>query len=293
MSTIGGVKRESAGGGENTNFPKKVGLFEADIVAINPTIEEYSTVLGMDLKPESKATDYLGETRDGNSYLRVDVWLKQVKTENLFKVSFFLEDRERENRDQTKKQYINSVGMTAWAADENDLWDWFTEGRDYRVAYIGEEELYDFMRTWLGQLNYRHATTVLQLDWKKLMRGNIGDLKSEINGEWCNTVVALATVVVKERDGETKEYQGIYNKGFLGGYTMKQFRLVDYTDKRTLDSLRSRKPRELKPHERFAVRVSGEYGCKDYYILKEIEEYNPGDNLVASDSYISDDGSDY
>ena len=293
MSTIGGVKRESAGGGENTNFPKKVGLFEADIVAINPTIEEYSTVLGMDLKPESKATDYLGETRDGNSYLRVDVWLKQVKTENLFKVSFFLEDRERENRDQTKKQYINSVGMTAWAADENDLWDWFTEGRDHRVAYIGEEELYDFMRTWLGQLNYRHATTVLQLDWKKLMRGNIGDLKSEINGEWCNTVVALATVVVKERDGETKEYQGIYNKGFLGGYTMKQFRLVDYTDKRTLDSLRSRKPRELKPHERFAVRVSGEYGCKDYYILKEIEEYNPGDNLVASDSYISDDGSDY
>lgn len=293
MSTIGGVKRESAGSGENTNFPKKVGLFESDIVAINPTIEEYSTVLGMELKEGSKATDYLGETRDGNTYLRVDVWLKQVKTENLFKVSFFLEDRERENRDQTKKQYINSVGMSAWAADEADLWDWFTKGRDFRVAYIGEEELYDFMRTWLSKLDYRHADTVLQLDWKKLMRGNIGDLKTEVNGEWCNTVVALATVVVKERDGETKEYQGIYNKGFLGGYTMKQFRLVDYTDKRTLDSLRSRKPRDLKPHERFAVRVSGEYGCKDYYILKEIEEYNPGDNLVASDSYISDEGSDY
>jgi len=293
MSTIGGVKRESAGSGENTNFPKKVGLFESDVVAINPTIEEYSTVLGMDLNPDSKATDYLGTTKDGNSYLRVDVWLKQVKTENLFKVSFFLEDRERENRDQTKKQYVNSVGMTAWAADEADLWDWFTKGRDFRVAYIGEEDLYDFMRTWLGQLNYRHADTVLQLDWKKLMRGNVGDLKSEVQGEWCNTVVALATVVVKERDGETKEYQGIYNKGFLSGYTMKQFRLVDYTDKRTLDSLRSRKPKELKPHERFAVRVSGEYGCKDYYILKEIEEYNPDDNLVASDDYISDDGSDY
>jgi len=293
MSTIGGVKRESASNSENTNFPKKVGLFEADIVTINPTIEEYSTVLGMDLKPDSKATDYLGTTKDGNTYLRVDVWLKQVKTENLFKVSFFLEDRERENRDQTKKQYINSVGMCAWAADEADLWDWFTKERDYRVAYIGEEELYDFMRTWLSKLDYRHADTVLQLDWKKLMRGNIGDLKGEVDGEWCNTVVSLATVVVKERDGETKEYQGIYNKGFLGGYTMKQFRLVDYTDKRTLDSLRSRKPRDLKPHERFAVRVSGEYGCKDYYILKEIEEYNPGDNLVASDSYISDDGSDY
>ncbi len=60
MSTIGGVKRESASSNENTNFPKKVGLFEADIVAINPTIEEYSTVLGMELKPDGKATDDLG-----------------------------------------------------------------------------------------------------------------------------------------------------------------------------------------------------------------------------------------
>ena len=292
MSAIGGVKRESANN-ENTVYPKKVGLFEAKVIAVNPTIEEYSTVLGMELNPESKATEYLGTTKDGNTYLRVDVWLQNVKDESNFKVSFFLEDRERENRDGTKKQYINSVGMTAWAADENDLWDWFTKDRDYRVAYVGEEDLYEFLRTWLGQLNYREAKTILQLDWKKLMRGNINDVKNEIDGEWCNTVVALATVVVKERDGETKEYQGIYNKGFLNGYTMKQFRLVDYTDQRTLSSLRARKPRELKPHERFVVRVTGEYGCKDYYILKEIEEYNPGDNLVASDSYISDDGSDY
>jgi hypothetical protein len=292
MSTIGGVKRESTNN-ENTNYPKKVGLFEANIVAINPTIEEYNTVLGMELNPDSKVTEYLGTTKDGNTYLRVDVWLQDIKSQDNFKVSFFLEDRERENRDGTKKQYINSVGMTAWAADENDLWDWFTNGRDYRVAYIGEEDLYDFIRTWLSKLDYRHSDTVLQLDWNKLMRGNISDLKNEVGGEWGSTVVALATVVVKEKDGETKEYQSIYNKGFLSGYAMKQFRLVDYTDQRTLSSLRSRQPRELKPHEKFVVQVTGEYGCKDYYILKEIEEYNPGDNLVASDSYISDDGSDY
>ena len=292
MSTIGGVKRESANN-ENTNYTKKVGLFEANIVAINPTIEEYNTVLGMELNPDSKVTEYLGTTKDGNTYLRVDVWLQDIKSQDNFKVSFFLEDKERENRDGTKKQYINSVGMTAWAADENDLWDWFTKDRDYRVAYVGEEDLFDFLRTWLGKLDYRNSKTVLELEWKKLMRGNVSDLKNEIDGEWCNTIVALATVVVKERDGESKEYQGIYNKGFLNGYTMKQFRLVDYTDNRTLSSLKSRKPRELKPHERFVVKVTGEYGCKDYYILKEIEEYNPGDNLVASDNYISDDGSDY
>lgn len=292
MSTIGGVKRESTNN-ENNSYPKKVGLFEANVIAINPTLEEYSTILGMELKEDSKATEYLGTTRDGKTYLRIDVWLQEMKNKENFKVSLFLEDVERENRDGTKKQYINNVGTTAWADDESNLFDWFTKDRDYRVAYVGEEDLYNFLRTWLSKLDYRDARTELQLDWKKLMRGNVSDLKHQIDGEWCNSVVALATVVVKERDGETKEYQGVYNKGFLPGYAMKQFRLVDYTDKRTLDSLKDRKPGDLKPHERFVVNVSGEYGCKDYYILKEIEEYNPGDNLVASDSYISDDGSDY
>lgn len=290
MSTIGGVKKESS---TELKFGKKVGLFEANVIAVNPTIEEYSTILNIELPAESKATEYLGTSRDGNTYLRLDIWLQEVKNQENFKVSFFLEDVERENRDKTKKQYINSVGVTAWAADENDLWDWFTNGRDYRVAYIGEEELYEFMRTWLSKLDYRHANTVLQLDWSKLMRGNVKDLKDQIGGEWCSSVVALATIVVRERDGETKEYQGIYNKGFLSGYAMKQFRLVDYTDQRTLNNLRNRKPRELKPHERFVVQVTGEYGCKDYYILKELEDYNSGDNLVASDNYISEDGSDY
>jgi len=245
MSTIGGIKRESAG--QETKFGKKVGLFEANVIAINPTNEEYKDVLGIELGEDSKATNYLGETKDGNTYLRVDVWLQEVKKKENFKVSFFLEDRERENRDQTKKQYINSVGMTSWADDENNLFDWFKENREYRVAFIGEEDLYDFLRTWLGQLDYRHADTTLTLDWPKLMRGNVKDLKDQVDGEWCNTIVAMATVVTKERDGETVEYQGVYNKAFLSGYTMRQFRLVDYTDQKIVNQLKARKPRELRP----------------------------------------------
>ena len=259
MSTIGGIKRES--NNTETKFGKKVGLFEANVIAINPTNEEYKDVLGIELGEDSKATNYLGETRDGNTYLRVDVWMQETKNQENFKVSFFLEDRERENRDQTKKQYINSVGMTSWADDENNLFDWFKENREYRVAFIGEEDLYDFLRTWLGQLDYRKAETTLALDWTKLMRGNVKDLKDQVDGEWCNSIVALATVVTKERDGETVEYQGVYNKAFLPGYAMRQFRLVDYTDPKIVNQLKSRKPRELRPHERFVVKVSGEYGC--------------------------------
>jgi hypothetical protein len=290
MSSIGGKKRENTGGGD---FGKKVGLFEANVIAINPTAEEFKDILGMELKEDSKATEYLGETKDGNNYLRVDIWLQKVNSEDKFKTSFFLEDKERENKDGTKNQYINSIGMCSWAADENDLADWFTKDRDYRVAYTGEEDLYNFMRTWLADLDYRDADTVLQLEWKKLMRGNVKDLKDQIDGEWSKSIVALATVIVKERDGESKEYQGIYNKAFLGGYALKQFRLVDYGNKKTQESLKNKKPRDLKAHEKFVVNVTGEYGCKDYYILKDIQDYDPDDNLVASDAFISDDGDDY
>ena len=286
---IGGKKRT------NDTFEKvlKTGLLEANVIAINPTLEEFKDVLGMDLKEDSKAAEYLGETKDGNNYLRVDVWLQRVNHDEKFKVSFFLEDKERENKDGTKHQYINSVGQCSWAADENDLAEWFTKGRDFRIAYTGEEDLYNFMRVWLADLDYRDVDTVLQLEWKKLMRGNVKDLKDQINGEWAKSVLALATVIVKERDGESKEYQGIYNKAFVGGYALKQFRLVDYGNKKTQETLKNKKPRDLKGHEKFVMNVIGEYGCKDYYTFKEIQDYNPDDNLVASDAYISEDGDDY
>jgi hypothetical protein len=287
---IGGKKRESS---NNNEYTKRVGLFEANVIAINPSLEEFKDKLGMDLKEDSKAAEYLGETRDGNNYLRVDFWLQRVNQDEKYKVSFFLEDKERENKDGTKKQYINSIGMCSWAADENDLAEWFTKGRDYRVAYVGEEDFYNFLRTWLSELDYRDAETVLQIEWKKLMRGNIKDLRDQVNGEYAKSIVALATVIVKERDGESKEYQGIYSKAFVGGYALKQFRLVDYSNPKTQESLKNKKPRDLKAHEKFVLNIIGEYGCKDYYTLKDIQDYNPDDNLVASDSYISEDGDDY
>lgn len=287
---IGGKKRESSANSQD--FTKKVGLFESKVIAINPSMEEYAEVLGMELKEGSKATEYLGTSNDGNTSLRVDIWLQEIKSGDKFKVNFFLENKLKTNKDGTKAQYINNVGTTSWASDENNLPDWF-KGRDYRQAYVGEEELYGFLRTWLGNLDYRDADTVLELDWKTLMKGNVKDIKSQIDGEYCTNVVALATVKTVEKDGEVKEYQGVYNKGFLPAYALKQFRLVNYADTKVLDSLRNKKAKDLKTHERFVVQVTGEYGCRDFYALKDLFEYNADDNVVASDAVITTDGDDY
>ena len=283
---IGGKKREQL------DYSKKIGLFAAKVVAINPDIEEYKEVLGMELKEDSKATEYLGESKEGNKTLRVDVWLEETKSKDKFKVTFFLEDKEKENKDGTKKQYINNIGVCSWASDENDLPRWFTE-REYHEANVGEEELYSFLRTWLGSLDYRDAETVLSIEWKKLMKGNVKDLKSQVDGEWCTNIIALATVKTVEKDGEIKEYQNIYNKGFLPEYTLKNFRAVDYSNPQILASLKSKKTKDLKPHERFVLSVTGEYGCKDFYSLKDLKDYNADDNLVASDKVILDEDANF
>lgn len=287
MSSIGGKKRES------TTFEnvKRVGLFEAKVIAINPSMEEYKDKLNIELKEDSKAVEYLGKSQDGNTTLRVDVWLEEVKNQEKFKVTFFLENKERENKDGNKKQYINSIGTTSWADDANNLPQWFA-ARDYRVAYVGEDDLYNFLRTWLGNLDYRDAETTLNLDWQKLMKGNVKDLKEQIDGEWCTNVVAMATVKTVIKDEETKEYQGVYNRAFLPAYSIKQFRNVDFSNPAIIQGLKQKKNKDLKPHERFVLTVTGEYGCKDYYILNDLKEYNPEDNLVASDKAISDDGPD-
>ena len=291
MSNIGGEKGQSVQF-EEKEFPKKIGLFEARVIAVNPTTEEYADVLGRQLKEDSKATEYLGTSKDGNARLRIDFWLEEVKTQEKFKLTFFIENKEKENKDQTKKQYINNIGRCTWADSPNNLPTWFKE-RENRVSFVGEEDLYNFLRSWLSNIDFSSKKSTLQLEFNKLIKGNVKELKEQINGEWATNIVALATVSSKETEDGTKEYQAIYNKAFLPPYSIKAFRLIDYNKAEAISALRQKSQKELKPHERFVLNVVGEYGCKDFFTFKELKEYNSEDNLVSSDKVIAEDDSDF
>ena len=291
MSNIGGEKRQSPVF-DDKEFVKKVGLFEAKVIAVNPTTEEYADVLGRQLKEDSKATEYLGTSKDGNARLRLDFWLEEVKTQEKFKLTFFIENKEKENKDQTKKQYINNIGRCTWADSPNNLPTWFKE-RENRVSFVGEEDLYNFLRSWLSNIDFSSKKSTLQLEFNKLIKGNVKEIKEQINGEWATNIVALATINTKETDDGTKEFQNIYNKAFLPPYSIKAFRLLDYNAAGTISGLRQKSSKDLKPHERFVLNVVGEYGCKDYFTFKELKEYSSEDNLVSSDKVISEDAGDY
>jgi len=291
MSNIGGEKRQSPVF-DDKEFVKKVGLFEAKVIAVNPTTEEYADVLGRQLKEDSKATEYLGTSKDGNARLRLDFWLEEVKTQEKFKLTFFIENKEKENKDQTKKQYINNIGRCTWADSPNNLPTWFKE-RENRVSFVGEEDLYNFLRSWLSNIDFSSKKSTLQLEFNKLIKGNVKEIKEQINGEWATNIVALATINTKETDDGTKEFQNIYNKALLPPYSIKAFRLLDYNAAGTISGLRQKASKDLKPHERFVLNVVGEYGCKDYFTFKELKDYSSEDNLVSSDKVISEDAGDY
>lgn len=285
MAITGVIKEQ-----QTTNFTKKVGLFEAEVVAINPTAEEYKSILDIELKEDSKATDYLSVSQSGVAKARLDVWLKDVKTGELFKSVFFLDDEVKVNRDGSKTQFINSIGRSTWAASEEGLPSWFVQNRSVRKAKVGEEELYSFLSIWLSKLNFRDADTELELDWKKLMRGNVSELKEQIGGDLCKNVVALATIKTVEKEEGPVSYQGIYKRFMLEG-SLKYFRNMDYNSQETIRSLEFKDKRELKLHEKFVVDLYGDYGCREFFSLSELHNYDPESNLAESDKVLDSDDS--
>jgi hypothetical protein len=283
---ISGSKREIPQGGD---FPKKVGIFEAKVIAINPNEREYKDILGIELKEDSNATNYYDDIK---KKLRVNVWLQDVNSDFKTNATFWLEHGEKENKDATKKQYINSIGVCSWASSPDLLPAWFLK-RDYRIAHIGEEEFLGFVRIWLGGLDFSDLSTEIMLDWKKVMSCDLKDLKEQIDGEFTQTVGALATVKTVDKEDGPKSYQNIFIKSFFPGYSIKSMRVVDYNNPDVVRGLTFRKSAELKMHERFVVNVTGEYGCKDYYTFKELHDYDPEANLVESDKVIAADSADF
>lgn len=280
---ISGAKRESL---ETKEYAKKVGLFEGKVIAINPDAEWYNDELGMQLKEDSKATVYLGVTDDGTKTLRVDVWLQDIKSGDKLKVVFYLKDKPVISK-SGKTQFITDQCSTTYADSEDYLPTWFTK-RDYHVCREGEAELCSFLATWTNINFYEDQDAQILLEWKDLMKGNVSELRDQIEACEKQTVVALATVKVVETAEGVKEYQSVFNKAFMPGYGLRQIRQIN-VNKDYITRIGKKLPKELKVYDRFILKVAGDYGCKEFYSFDELKVYNAADNFAASDKVIADD----
>lgn len=247
---------------EVKQFSKYVGLFNAFVVAVNPSKEELGKLLNTTIEKEP---EYVGSnSENGAKRLTVSFWLKEEQNGSLFNVRFNIEDTAVVSKSGLN-QYINSIGTTSYASDENSVPD-FVKARPVRQAKKGEELLYKFLRNWLSNLNYEDESTELMMDWKKLISGKVTELREAIDNFSSQTICAMATVRTAE-DG--KEYQAVYSYEFLPNYA--------------LDCFTGKKNKNYKAVDKFITKVQDqEYGCKDYYELTPLKEYDPSKNVVNS-----------
>lgn len=245
---------------EQKNYSKFTGMFTAFVVAVNPTKDELGKLLNTTVEKEIEYTD--SNSENGAKKLTLSFWLKEEQNGNLFNVRFGLEDTVVESK-TGKKQFINSIGSTSYAEDESKVPDFIKgNGRDIRPAKKGEELLYKFLRNWLSNLNYEDESTELSLNWKNLISGKTNELRDAIANFSTQTICALATIRTAD-DG--KEYQAVYSYEFLPNYA--------------IDCFNGKK--NYKSVDKFIEKVTDpEYGCKDFYELKPIAEYDPAKNVV-------------
>lgn len=274
---------------EQKEFVKETGFFEGEVLCMNPDRTTLEKILDITLE---KDPEYLSED-NGVKRFNLTIWVKDVKNGRLRNIKFFLKDVPRENKDKTKRQYINDVGMTAWSDSESNLQDWF-KSRPYRVAHEGEEELYNFAVTWLNKLDTKDPDTVLFFDWSKLMKGNVKELTDQINGEYCTTVCPLVTIRTSDKEGQPIEYEQVYNKEFLPGYAIKQIRLRKIDDS-FIEAAKLTERKKRTKLQKFILNVTDpNYGVKDFYTLGEVTPYDSSKNITSGNSVkFEDDDSGY
>lgn len=273
----------------STDYPKFIGYFQGQVVGINPTAEEYFDIYQREAG--ENALNYLSTSTDGTAECKVVVHVKDVLSGNLFQVRFWLKDKKHTTQDGSKKYFINTVGDSACATSEDTINTYFlSKGRDYRQAYEGEIELVSFLKTWLGNLDFFKPEAILQLDWKKVISGNLKEWKELIGHEWTINVGLLATVRITETAEGTKSNQNIYTKAFFPGYSVKAMNMLDLTNSSVIRGISEKA--KMKPWERFVKTVTGEYGCKDIYVLQPLVSYDPAKS-PENGRVISTDGADF
>lgn len=164
--------KESTEGGVVKRY---IGVAPVKVLATNPTKAELEALYNTTLE---KDVEYIGsQDVEGKKvpYARIDFIVKTDSEksngiEMTTKVTYFIRKEYRFNRDQSKVQVIDKYGRTAWVtkeqanAHEIPMYKNGPANLDagYRPAYVGEEDLTNFIKTYL----------------------NIPSVQKYVNGKW-------------------------------------------------------------------------------------------------------------
>lgn len=234
--------KESTEGGSVKRY---IGVAPVFVLGVNPSKSELEELYGgitLENDPEYVGTSEIGPegAKKTVAQVRIDFIVKSdpEKCEGIemtSKVSFFLKQEYRFNTDQTKVQIIDKYGRTAWATSEEvktKAIPQYASGPanidpDYRPAYIGEEELTEFIKAylnipnpqnyvkgkWVDKAPAEKAEAEARLDGiANYFKGNVKELKGILSFQPNNKVKVLFGVKTTD---ENRQYQAVYTQRFL------------------------------------------------------------------------------
>ena len=221
---------------EATGYKRYIGVGAAFVKAVNPNKKEMEALYGREQENEP---EYVGTVeRDGKDIPNVRIsFITNPDPEKygegiLIPHTYFLRREYRYNSDKTKVQVIDKYGRTAWVTIEqakNHEIPMYSNGpanldKDYRPAYVGEEELTQFL------INYLNIPNVMKYDrannkWylvdnpqdsecrldeiEKYFKGDFTELRSAIALQPTNKVTILYGVRTSD---DNKQYQTTYTR---------------------------------------------------------------------------------
>ena len=220
---------------ESGEFKRYIGVAPVKVLAVNPTKSEqeklYNTTLDKD--PESIGNVNVNGKDVQNVRISFVVKTDEEKCgiDMTTNVTFFLQNAPRMGSQSGKYQIIDKYGRTAWATEEDikaKQIPVYSNGKpanidaDYRQAYVGEEELTNFIKNYL---NIPNVQKYVDGEWKLVdnpsecearldkiadyFKGNFTELKSIISLQPNNKIKVMFGVRTSE-DG--KEYQAVYTR---------------------------------------------------------------------------------
>ena len=265
---------------EAAEIKRFTGVGSVFVVGVNPNKSELEKLYEREL---DKDPEYVTE-KDGVVSARIDFIVKTdtaAKCNNdielLTKVSMFIRKEYRFNKDKTKVQVIDKYGRTAWVTKEqaqNHEIPVYNNGKpanidkDYRPAYVGEEDITNFLKLFLGIPNVEKWVKNEETGRREVVglvdnpedcecrleniedyfKGKFNEIKDAINLMPNNKIKVLFGVRTTD---EGKQYQDVYTRKFLSN-------AVSVYDKLAED-VQSNKDNGAYPNTEFVIADLQEY----------------------------------
>ena len=231
---------------EAQEFKRFIGICPVFVKAVNPNKAEHEKLFNTTLE-EAPVYVQDKEDNDGNSYknVRISVVL-QPDTEKigfdmpLVTMPLFITNQKQHGANSGKYQVVDKYGRFAWATEAEisaKEIPTYSNGKkadisnDYRIAYVGEEDLTNFIRVFLcipsitkwdnnekcmvPNTDVKPEECECRLDietFEKFFKGDFSDIKDILGFQPTNKIKVCLGV---RTDANGKFFQSVYTKKFI------------------------------------------------------------------------------